>query len=65
MRFSLQPGSTRENRREQPPEKKALLLLTITDILTTCAVVRLSKSPLFFFLVGYAILYIEADFAHF
>ena len=29
-------------------KKKALLLLTITDVLTTCAVVRLSKSPLFF-----------------
>ena len=28
-------------------KKKALLLLTITDVLTTCAVVRLSKSPLF------------------
>ena len=66
MRFSLLPGSTRENRQEQPPEKKkALLLLSITHVLTTCAVVRISKSPLFFFVVGYAILCIEARFAHF
>ena len=46
-------------------KKKALLLLTITDVLTTCVVVRISKSPLFFFLVGYPILCIEARFANF